>query len=110
MLSKCEAGGVFAQACNTRSRSMLNGSVLQERARKSMLTGKRFRLKTTALAIDARGDKRIAMFLPAGEIIEVISDSRLEGSPMVDIRWNHRVLIMFVTDIKEYGQEITESN
>jgi hypothetical protein len=72
-----------------------------------MLTGKRFRLKTDTLAIDSSGEQRLAVTVPAEEIIEVIRGPRPDDIRMVDVRWNGRVLVMFAEDIQGRGQEIT---
>ena len=73
-----------------------------------MLTGKHFRLKTDTLAIDSNGEKRLAVTVPAQEIIEVIRGPRPDDQRMIDIRWNGRVLVMFAEDVQGRGQEITD--
>jgi hypothetical protein len=72
-----------------------------------MLTGKRFRLKADTLAIESNGEKRIAVTVPAEEIIEVIRGPRPDDKRMVDVRWNGRVLVMFAEDVQGREQEVT---
>lgn len=60
-----------------------------------MLTGKRFRLTWDTLAIESIGEKRIAVTVPSGEIIEVIRGPRPDDKRMVDVRWSGKVLVMF---------------
>ena len=72
-----------------------------------MLTGKRFRLKSNTLAIEASDQKRLAVTVPAEQIIEVIRGPRRDDQRMIDIRWNGRVLVMFAEDVQGRGQEIT---
>ena len=71
-----------------------------------MLSGKRYRLVSPILAIESRGDKRIAFTVPEGEIIEVIRGPRPDDVRMVDIKWNGKELVMFVEDIHDRGEYI----
>jgi hypothetical protein len=72
-----------------------------------MLTGKRFRLKVDTLAIESSVEKRLAITVPAEEIIEVIRGPRPDDKRMIDVRWNDRVLVMFAEDVAGRGEEIT---
>ncbi len=71
-----------------------------------MLTGKRYRLGSPILGIESRGDKRAAINVPEGEIVEVIRGPRPDDSRMVDIRWNGKELVMFVEDVLNRGAYI----
>ena len=51
-----------------------------------MFRGKRFVLKTAALAIETTDGSSVAVFIPAGEFVEVISEPRLEDSRTVEVR------------------------
>ena len=73
-----------------------------------MLTGKRFRLTTDTLAIDSTGEKRIAVTVPAKQVIEVIRGPRPDDKRMVDVRWDGKVLVMFHEDIEDRGEEIAD--
>jgi hypothetical protein len=51
-----------------------------------MLTGKHFRLKSDTLAIESAGQKRIAITVPAEEIVEVTRGPRPDDRRMADVR------------------------
>ena len=72
-----------------------------------MLTGKRFRLKADILAIESTDEGRLAVTVPAEQIIEVLRGPRPDDKRMVDVRWNGRGLVMFAEDVQGRGQEIT---
>jgi hypothetical protein len=72
----------------------------------AMLAGKRFRLKSETVAIETHGDKRIAITIPSGEVVEVIRDPLPTDARMVGIRWNGRPLVMFTEDVEGHGEEI----
>ena len=69
-----------------------------------MLAGKRFRLTWDTLAIESVDEKRIAVTVPAGEIVDVIRGPRPDDTRMVDVRWNGIVLVMFAEDIEGRGE------
>ena len=69
-----------------------------------MLTGKRFRMTRDTLAIDSSGEKRTAVAVPTGEIVEVIRGPRPDDTRMVDVEWNGRILVMFAEDVEGRGQ------
>jgi hypothetical protein len=71
-----------------------------------MLTGKRYRLNSATLAIENRGDRRVAFTLMEGEIIEVTRGPRADDTRMVDIKWNGKDLVMFVQDVFDRGEYI----
>lgn len=71
-----------------------------------MLTGKRFRLTSDTLAIESIGEKRIAITVPAEEIIEVIRGPRPDDQRMVDVQWHARTLVMFAEDVEGRGRYI----
>jgi hypothetical protein len=71
-----------------------------------MLTGKRYRLNAPTLAIESKGDERIAVTLLAGETIEVARGPRHDDSRMVDIRCNGRELAIFAADLYARGDYI----
>ena len=74
-----------------------------------MWSGKRFVLKTTALAVDAKGNTSVAVFIPAGEFVEVIGEPRSEDGRTVEVRWNQRELVMFIADLTDSGRELEEN-
>jgi hypothetical protein len=71
-----------------------------------MLTGKRYRLSAATLAIDSSGEKRIAVTIMEGEIIEVTRGPRPDDNRMVDIEWNGKSLVMFLADVYDRGEYI----
>jgi hypothetical protein len=73
-----------------------------------MPTGKRFRLRTAIVALDTSGGKRIAVTVPIGGIIEVAEAPRPKNGWMLVVRWNEKALRMFVEDVRDRGEEITE--
>jgi hypothetical protein len=72
-----------------------------------MLSGRRFRLRTGTLALDFVDGTRVAVPIPAGEIIRVISGP-IRGDRLLDVMWEERFLTMFSIDVRERGDEISE--
>ena len=75
-----------------------------------MLTGKRFRLKTSTLGIETIGDHRRAVHIPADEVVVVLSGPRPDDRRMIDVLWDDRTLVMFAEDIEVRGKEIGGSS
>jgi hypothetical protein len=75
-----------------------------------MLAGKRYRLTSDTLAIESVNERRIAVTVPTGEIVEVIRGPRADDTPMVDVRWNGKVLVIFAEDLQRRGEDITGRN
>jgi hypothetical protein len=75
-----------------------------------MLSGKKFRLNNTTLAVENMAEERRAVQVPAGETITVLSGPKPSDSRMVDVLWNNRTLLMFLEDIQRRGQEISDSS
>jgi hypothetical protein len=73
-----------------------------------MLTGKRFRLTWDTLAIESVDEKRIAITVPMGEIVEVIRGPRPDDTRMIEVRWNGKVLVMFAEDVEGRGSSSAE--
>jgi hypothetical protein len=71
-----------------------------------MLTGKRYRLNAATLAIDSSGNKRTAITIMEGEIIEVLKGPRPDDTRMVDVKWNGKELVIFVQDLYDRGEYI----
>jgi hypothetical protein len=72
-----------------------------------MYKGKRFRIKTSTLGVMAISNQRIAVSVPANAIVEVISHTH--ANRMIDVVWEGRSIKMFAQDIRERGEEITDS-
>jgi hypothetical protein len=72
-----------------------------------MLTGHRFRLLVETLGIEAiDDDHRIAVKVPAGETITVLSGPRPDDKRMVDVQWGDKKLVMFYEDIQKRSDEV----
>jgi len=82
-----------------------NGSaVTAGRKRCSMLTGRLFKLSERTLAIDVVECQRIAVTIPAGAIIKVLSGN---DDQTVDVLWESRRVEVFSCDVNMRGTEIT---
>jgi hypothetical protein len=75
-----------------------------------MLSGKRFRLNRKTLAVGASEGTKTATYLPEHAIITVKSGPTKTDSRMVEVLWDGRPLIMFVEDIQERGEEVSEQS
>ena len=67
-----------------------------------MLTGRRFQLLADTLGVEG-GDHRVAVRVPAGETITVLSGPRQDDKRLVDVRWGNKKLVMFYEDIQKRG-------
>jgi hypothetical protein len=72
----------------------------------SMYTGKRFRLKSETVGIESSHDNRVAVTVPAGALVRVLSGPRPDDRRMVDVLWGDRTLVMFAEDIERRGEEV----
>jgi hypothetical protein len=70
-----------------------------------MLTGKRFRLETSTMAVETVEGKHVAVTVPSADIIKVISGPR-HGDRMMDVLWDGRVVMMFAIDVENRGTEV----
>jgi hypothetical protein len=73
-----------------------------------MLTGKRFKLENPTMALDLIDGKRVAVTVPTGATIKVVSGPSGEGDRLVDVMWAGRTVAMFAYDVGVRGTEITE--
>jgi hypothetical protein len=73
-----------------------------------VLTGKRFRLESPTLALDIIDGKRVAITVPAGTTIKVVSGPTTEGDRLVDVVWAGRTVAMFCYDVSVRGTEVKE--
>ncbi len=74
-----------------------------------MLTGKRFRLKTSTLSIEGMNGTRTAVTLPAGAIVKVVSGPT-PGDRLVDVLWEGKMVEMFAIDLHMRGIEVREES
>ena len=75
-----------------------------------MLTGKRFRLERTTLAIDGVNGRRQTSYVPAGAVIKVVSGPTSAGDRMVDVLWDGKIVTMFVMDVNMRGTEVPDES
>jgi hypothetical protein len=74
-----------------------------------MLTGKRFQLVAQTLGIQPpNGDNRVAVMVPAGETITVLSGPRPDDKRLVDVKWGDKQLVMFYEDVQKRGDPVRE--
>jgi hypothetical protein len=74
-----------------------------------MLTGKRFRLGNPTLALEMVDGKRVAVTVPTGAIIRVISGPNHDGEDrMLKVLWQGKTVTMFALDVDMRGTEITD--
>jgi hypothetical protein len=75
----------------------------------TVLTGKQFRLLAETLGITPlHGDNRLAVMVPAGETITVLSGPRPDDKRMVDVQWGDKQLMMFYEDVQKRGSRSWE--
>jgi len=75
-----------------------------------MLTGKRFRIERATLSVEAQNGKRKAVLLPAGALIQVLSESQQSKDALIDVRWEGRTVSMFAVDVDVRGTEVLEQS
>ena len=74
-----------------------------------MYTGKRFRLKEAVLGIERINGRHLAVSIPSGETVAVLSGPKPNDMRMVDVQWGQRTLVMFAEDIQSRGTELKQS-
>jgi len=72
-----------------------------------MLTGKRFSLTKSALALDTVV-RQGWITIPAGATIRVIAGPNGEGDQMIDVLWEDRMLTMLAIDVTAGCEEIKQ--
>jgi hypothetical protein len=72
----------------------------------AMLTGRNFRLRTETVAIAEVDGKGVAVSIPIGAVIKVVSGPQ-HSDGLVDVLWDGRVVQMFTVDIEARGKEIS---
>jgi hypothetical protein len=72
-----------------------------------MLPGQRFNLLIETLGIETIDDEdRIAVKVPAEEIITVLNGPRPDDKRMVDVQWGATKLAMFYEDVEKRGEQV----
>ena len=72
-----------------------------------MLTGQRFKLRNSTLAIENVNGERLRVTVPTRAILKVISGP-LDGDQMVDVLWEDKRVRMFAVDLIARGTEIPD--
>lgn len=70
-----------------------------------MLTGKRFKLRKSTLALEIVNGARFEVTVPTRTILKVISGPG-NGGQMVDVLWEDRQMKMFAVDLITRGTEL----
>jgi hypothetical protein len=73
-----------------------------------MHTG-RFKLEKETLAIGDEKGKRVAVTIPAGDIVKLIAEPS-PGNKMVDVLWEGRSVAMYAIDLRLRGIETGPRN
>jgi hypothetical protein len=69
-----------------------------------MLTGQRFKLRKSALAIEIVDGMRLRVTIPTRTILKVIAGP-IDGDQMVDVLWEGKRVSMFAVDLITRGAE-----
>lgn len=72
-----------------------------------MLNGKQFQLRRDTLAIETLDNRRMAVKIPSGAIIRVISGPTGDDG-LVKAHWGTRVVELFAVDVAARGVEIRD--
>jgi hypothetical protein len=70
-----------------------------------MFTGEQFSLRTPTIAFHMIGGRRVAVTVPAGTIVKVLSGPTT-GDRMIEVLFENRPMVMFAIDLQERGEEI----
>ena len=73
-----------------------------------MLTGKKFKLESSTLALTIIDGKQKAVTVPLGTEIKVISVPTNDQDQMVEVLWDEKTVLMFAVDVDVRGTEIQE--
>ena len=74
----------------------------------TLLTGRRFKLENPTLALDVVDGNRVAITLPSGAVVKVVSGPTGDGDRLVDIISEGRVVTVFAFDLTVRGTEIKD--
>ena len=76
-----------------------------------MFTGRKYRLGNPTLALDFIDDKRVAVTIPAGSVIEVMSGPHHDNDDaLLRVRWQDKTVSMFAIDIEMRGTLLPGEN
>lgn len=82
-----------------------SGQFLEGRWTHVMIEGSRYRLRTSMLSVDP--EMEATVLIPGGELIQ-IDKIRDAHKRMVDVLWNGQTLSLFMVDIEDRCDEVTE--
>jgi len=82
--------------------------VANDRVDPEYLTGRRFGLRVSTVAIDTVDGKRVALRIPPGDTVKVTTSGAAKNDWLVEVLWNGRAVTMLSRDIIERGYEISE--
>jgi hypothetical protein len=67
------------------------------------VTGKRYRIIESTLAMVQFDGHHVALTIPAGSVI-VLTGGPLDGNRLVDVTWNGEAMMMFTQDLRTRGE------
>ncbi len=71
------------------------------------MIGKTYKITEPTMALDLNHGRRAAITIPRGAVIQIVAELGGEGHhPMVDAKWQERVVRMFATDVRTRGVEL----
>ena len=71
------------------------------------MSGGKYRIKSSTIALFVENGSRIARTIPAGAIVEIEnSSSLLDG--LVEVIWEERKAMMFAQDVRSRGERIEQ--
>ena len=70
-----------------------------------MFAGKRFKLKTSTIAIENVEGRPSAVTVPANAVVVVVAGPH-NGDRLLDVLLEGRTVMMFTIDVRERGEEI----
>jgi hypothetical protein len=73
-----------------------------------MLTGRRFKIANPTMALDVLDGQRVAVIIPAGATVKVVSGPTSESDRLVDVLWDGRTVAMFAFDLTVRGTEVKD--
>jgi hypothetical protein len=72
------------------------------------MQGESYRLNKQTIGMNSEGEDRTSVFIPKNAIVTVINGP-LNGSRMVDVKWENHTVMIFVEDLRERGTLIVST-
>jgi len=73
-----------------------------------MTIGQTYRIKTALLGIHSVNGVRIPIMIPVGASV-ILELGPLDGTRMVDVKWEGKTVTIFTVDLRERGTLLTKS-